>query len=74
MSRKIHAMIEYIKANDLFDLDLADIEYMSGYEVLYRLGLEGIFVDDEEELFMREIRTLAEQNQTAEISKVSSVF
>jgi len=33
MSMKVHAMLEYIKVNDLFDLDVADVEYMSGYEV-----------------------------------------
>jgi len=74
MSMKIHAMLEYIKANDLFDLDVADIEYMSGYEVLYHLGLEGIFIGSEEALFMQEIHALAEQNQTAEITRVSHAF
>jgi hypothetical protein len=74
MSKKIHAIIEYIKANELFNLDAMDLfdKHMNAYDVLDNLGIKELFNESEEALFMEEMERLAHQNQTAEI--VSSLI
>lgn len=74
MSQKVYAIVDYIKRNDLFNLDAMDLfdNYMNAHDILSLLGIKELFDESEEALFMEAIERLAHQNQTAAI--VSSVF
>jgi hypothetical protein len=74
MSKKVNTIVGYIKANELFDLDIMDLfgNCMNAYDVLNHLDIKALFDESEEALFMEEMEKLAHQNQTAEI--VRSVF
>ena len=69
MSLKVNALVSYIKTNDLFDLDVMDLDDMGPYEVLDHFGLSELFDENEEALFMDEMERMAGMVQTSEIAR-----
>ena len=69
MSLKVNALVSYIKTNDLFDLDVMDLDGMGPYEVLDHFGLDELLDENEEALFMDEMEKMAGAVQTAEIAR-----
>ena len=67
MSHKVNALVSYIRGNDLFDLDVMDLDGMNGFEVLDHFGLGELLDENEEALLMDEMYRLAQGLQTAEI-------
>ncbi len=66
-SRKVHALVQYIKANDFLDLDSMDLKVMDSDDVLRHLGIRELKNEGEVRMFIREVRHLAEEYQTQEI-------
>ena len=69
MSFKVNGMVSYIRFNDLFDLDVMDLDEMNGFEVLDHFGLGELLDENEEALLMDEMYRLAGAVQTAEITR-----
>jgi hypothetical protein len=69
MSFKVNAMVSYIRLNDIFDLDVMDLDDMSPYDVLDHFGLGEVLDENEEALLMDEMYRLAGAVQTAEIRR-----
>lgn len=73
MSVRIHAIVNYICANDLFNLDVMDLQDMHGSDVLRHFVIDEVLSKWEEVLFMQEMLRLAHRFQTAEISRCTPV-
>lgn len=69
MSLRVNAIVSYIKLNDMFDLDVMDLDEMNGFDVLDRFGLYELLDESEEALFMEEMYRMAGRVQTAEIAR-----
>lgn len=69
MSLRVNAIVGFITSNDLFDLDVMDLDEMNGFDVLDRYGLYEILDESEEALLMDEMYRLAGRVQTAEIAR-----
>ena len=69
MSFKVNGMVSYIRFNDIFDLDVMDLDEMNCFEVLEHFGLGELLDENEEALFMDEMYRLAGAVQTAEITR-----
>lgn len=73
MSQKVNALVNYIKCNDLFDLDVMDLLEMNGLQVLEHFGIRQMLSEWEEALFMQDMFRLAASFQTAEIARNTPV-
>ena len=69
MSCRVNALVSYIRFNDLFDLDVMDLDGMSPYDVLDHFGLGELLDENEEAFFMDEMYRFAGRFQTAEITR-----
>ncbi|MGB6012978.1 MAG: hypothetical protein WBI57_17090 [Desulfobacterales bacterium] len=69
MSDKVNFLVGYIRSNDIFDLDVMDLRFMNGHDVLRHFGISELLSEWEEALFMMEMGCLAQRYQTLKILK-----
>ncbi len=68
-SARIYKIVEFIRSNDLFDLDVMDLREMTPFDVLGHYGIKEKLTEWEQSLLMKEMEKLSHALQTVEISR-----